>query len=94
MFFWYVYILESIKDKKLYIGYTKDLRKRMEEHYKGRSRATKPRKPLVLIYYEAGISQKYAKRREDYLKSSAGRKFLGLRLREYRQGRTALGTRS
>ena len=68
----YVYILRSRKDEKLYTGYTDDLRRRLTEHNNGESRATKSRLPLDLIYYEAYASQADAKARERRLKSSAG----------------------
>ncbi|MHB1086338.1 MAG: GIY-YIG nuclease family protein [Minisyncoccota bacterium] len=68
----YVYILQSMKDGKLYTGYTNDLRRRFSEHSEGRNFATKPRLPLKLVYYEAYMSQADAKMRESRLKSSAG----------------------
>lgn len=49
----YVYILFSKKDNKLYIGYTNDLRNRLEKHNAGKVQATKSRTPLKLICYEA-----------------------------------------
>ncbi|MFA5084225.1 MAG: GIY-YIG nuclease family protein [Candidatus Paceibacterota bacterium] len=69
MFF--LYILKSLKDGNLYIGYTSNLRKRIEEHNSGKSKATNPRKPFKLIYYEAYISEKDAKHREYSLKLRA-----------------------
>jgi putative endonuclease len=82
MFFW-VYVLESLKDGKLYIGYTANLKRRLEEHKKGQSFATKFRLPFKTIYLEACLNQQDAKRREHYLKGTQGRRFLGLRLLEY-----------
>jgi putative endonuclease len=66
-----LYILKSLKDGNLYIGYTSNLRKRIEEHNSGKSKATNPRKPFKLIYYEAYISEKDAKHREYSLKLRA-----------------------
>lgn len=45
----YVYILKSLKDHKLYIGSTKQLKKRIEDHFAGRVFSTKSRRPLILI---------------------------------------------
>ena len=56
-----VYVLKSDKDDKLYIGYTDDLRRRFEEHNKGKEKSTNLRKPFKLVYYEAYFSQKDAK---------------------------------
>jgi putative endonuclease len=71
--FFYVYILFSLKDFKLYIGYTEDLKLRLKEHFNGRSIATKNRRPLLLIHYEAFTNQRDAKVREIFLKSGFGR---------------------
>jgi len=58
--------------KKLYIGYTTDLRRRFSEHNKGMNFSTKSRRPLDLVYYEAYVSQTDAKKCEHNLKNSAG----------------------
>ncbi len=71
--FFYIYILFSLKDHKLYIGYTENLKIRLGEHFKGNSIATKNRRPLILIHYEAFTDQKDAKAREVFLKSGFGR---------------------
>lgn len=72
----YVYILLSIKDKKLYIGYTPDLRKRIVSHNNGLVKSTKPRRPLKLIFYESFLSKKDAVLREKFFKSGWGRRHL------------------
>ena len=69
---YYVYILKSKKDDKLYIGYTNDLKRRLIQHNTSSSKATKPRFPLKLTYYEAYLSEKDAKEREFKLKRFAG----------------------
>ena len=69
----FVYILFSLKDKKLYIGYTSNLKARFVEHNSGRVTSTKNRKPLQLIYYEAFTNKDDAKSREVFLKSGFGR---------------------
>lgn len=91
--FFYTYILKSKNDGDLYIGYTNNLKRRLEEHKKGKSFATKFRIPFTLIYFEACTTMDDTKRRERYLKTTQGRRFLGLRLQGYkRQG--AFGTGS
>lgn len=93
--FFYAYVLESIKDGNRYIGYTENLKRRIEEHNKGLSFATKFRLPFKLIYFEGCLNEDDAKRREYYLKTTQGRRFLGLRLLEYkRQNKKAFGTGS
>ncbi|MBI4137994.1 MAG: GIY-YIG nuclease family protein [Candidatus Wildermuthbacteria bacterium] len=46
---YYVYILQSLKNNSLYIGYTADLKKRFKEHNNGESLATRPFRPYKLI---------------------------------------------
>jgi Predicted endonuclease containing a URI domain len=72
----YVYTLFSLKNKKLYTGFTTDLKKRLKEHAKGLSKATKFRRPFLLIHYEYFINKADAKAREEFLKSGYGRKQL------------------
>lgn len=79
----YNYVLQSIKDGNLYIGYTTDLRKRLKEHNQGLNKSTKPYIPWRLIYYEACLNEKDAKRREQYLKKTQGQRLLKRRLKEY-----------
>jgi len=81
--FFYVYILQSIKNKRLYIGYTKDLRKRLKEHNNGLNFLTKPYVPWQVIHYEAYLNEKDAKRREKYLKTNQGSRLLKRMLKEY-----------
>jgi len=69
--FFYVYTLKSDKDSSLYVGYTNDLKRRVEEHNKGESVATKYKRPWRLVYYEAYKSQSDAKHREKQLKRFA-----------------------
>ena len=81
--FYYVYVLKSKKDNKLYIGYTNNIKRRLVEHNKGLNFSTSFRLPFVTIYVEACLNKLDAKRREAYLKTTQGRRFLGLRLKEY-----------
>ncbi|KKQ27027.1 MAG: hypothetical protein US42_C0016G0012 [Candidatus Magasanikbacteria bacterium GW2011_GWC2_37_14] len=78
---YYVYILLSLKDKKFYIGSTKDLRLRKSEHDNGKVDSTKHRRPLSLICYEAYPTKTEALLREKYLKTSDGRKEIRVRLK-------------
>lgn len=84
--FYYVYILESLKDGKKYNGYTENLRSRFEQHNSGEVQSTKNRRPLKLIYFEGCINQEYAIRREKYLKTHYGKMFLKNRLKSYFTG--------
>ena len=82
----YAYVLQSIKDKDFYTGFTKNLKLRFEQHNKGQVESTKERCPFKLIYYEACLDEKDAKKREKYFKSYHGKMFLKKRLKSYLTG--------
>lgn len=82
----YVYVLQSQKDDKFYVGFTKNLKLRFEQHNKGLVESTKDRRPFKLIYCEACLNQEDALRRENYLKSFYGKMFLKKRLKSYLTG--------
>jgi putative endonuclease len=81
--FYYTYVLQSEKDGKKYIGYTKNLNLRFEQHQNGKVESTKHRRPLKLIYFEACLNQRDALRREKYFKTHYGKMFLKNRLKEW-----------
>lgn len=74
--FFYTYVLLSLKDKRIYIGWTDDLKKRLNFHNKGKLPSTKNRVPFKLIYYEACLSKDKAIIREKTLKTGFGRKYI------------------
>ncbi len=77
---YYTYVLKSLRDNKLYVGHTNNLIKRIREHNQGLVEATKNRKPLRLIYYEACNVLEDAVKREGSLKTGLGRAYLKRRL--------------
>lgn len=77
---YYVYVLHSELDGKLYIGYTPDLKARLNKHELGYVSSTKHRRPIKLIYYESYLSQVDAKKREIYLKGGNGHSQLKIQL--------------
>lgn len=79
----YVYILQSEKDRSLYIGYSPDLKKRLVKHNKKQVVSTKDKAPFKLIYYEAYLERKDATGRERFLKSGAGWRFIKKQLKHY-----------
>lgn len=83
---YYTYVLLSKKDGKFYTGYTSNLQARLDSHNKGLVESTSYRRPLVLIYCEACVSQEDAIRREKYLKTYLGKMFLKKRLKSYLTG--------
>ncbi len=77
-----VYVLLSLHDNGLYVGFTTDLRRRLTEHFEGKSKSTAPRRPFRLIFCEYFFSKQDAERRERYLKTTSGRRGLKLILRD------------
>ena len=82
----YTYVLQSECDGNFYVGYTKDLKLRFDQHNKGQVESTKARLPLKLIYYEACLKQEDAIKREKYFKTYNGKRFLHNRLKSYLTG--------
>jgi putative endonuclease len=81
--FYYVYVLQSLKDNQWYTGYTPDLRKRIKIHEDGLVESTRNRRPFKLIYFEGCLNQQDATRREKYLKSGNGKIYIRNRLSNY-----------
>jgi putative endonuclease len=83
---YYVYVLQSDRDGKMYTGFTRNLELRFESHQKGKVMSTKDRRPLKLVYYEVCLNQEDATRREKYLKTYHGKMFIKKRLKSYLTG--------
>ncbi len=78
---YYVYILYSTRDNKLYTGFTNDLKKRLNKHRAGKVFSTKLRTPFKLLYYEAFLAESDAREREKYFKTGWGRNFVKKHIR-------------
>ena len=65
---YYVYLLQSEKDKRFYVGFTSDLKRRIFEHNTAKVQSTKAFIPYRLIYFEGFRSKKDALNREKMLK--------------------------
>jgi predicted GIY-YIG superfamily endonuclease len=71
-----VYVIESISDGTRYTGMAIDPDKRLKEHNNGKNRFTKGHLPWKLVYKEMHLNWQEARKREKYLKSAAGKKWL------------------
>jgi len=79
-----VYLLESLKEKKWYVGYTPaNVIERLKKHNAGMVQSTKAFLPWKLIYCEVYVERNDATGREKFLKSGSGRKFLQKQLKNY-----------
>lgn len=81
----YVYVIQSRKDGKIYIGHTKDLKRRFHKHSTGQVSSTQKRRPFKLLYYEACNILQDALDREKSLKTGFGRAYLKRRLNDLKR---------
>ena len=73
---YFVYVLKSEVNGNLYKGYTQNLRQRVDQHNRGRTKSTKAFVPWTLVYWEEFIDPNDARKREKYLKTAAGQRFI------------------
>ena len=80
---YYVYVLQSMdEDKIFYLGYSQNLRNRLASHNRGENTSTRNRQ-WQLVYYEAYITERFARHREAQLKKNRRMKqFLLKRVRD------------
>ncbi len=78
----YTYILRSLKDNHLYVGYTSDINRRLTEHNSGLTKSTKSRIPFELLFYETFNTRSEAMIREKFLKSGIGKDYINSILKD------------
>ncbi|OGY46728.1 MAG: endonuclease [Candidatus Buchananbacteria bacterium RIFCSPLOWO2_01_FULL_46_12] len=69
---YFVYILQSLKDKSYYVGHTENLKVRFKRHNSSQVRSTKSRLPWQIVYQEQYQTKQEAYRRELQIKSYKG----------------------
>lgn len=74
--FFYVYILQSLKDFSFYVGQCEDLDCRMSKHFDGFSSYTASKRPLRLVYFEVYSTRSEALKREREIKLKKSRGYL------------------
>jgi len=84
--YYYVYVVQSQKDKRFYVGFTKDIRQRLAAHNQGKVPSTQNRIPLKLVYWEGCLRQDDATKREKYLKTAWGKRYIKNRIKFYLTG--------
>ena len=67
-----VYILQSDRTKRYYIGYTSNLERRLEFHNQGMTRSTKHGAPWSVVHREQFETKSEALLREQAIKSYRG----------------------
>jgi putative endonuclease len=77
---YYVYIIQSQKDKSYYVGVTEDLKNRLQEHNRGNVRYTSSKLPHKISWYCVFREKSKALAFEKYLKQGSGFAFARERL--------------
>ncbi|MFA5358670.1 MAG: GIY-YIG nuclease family protein [Patescibacteria group bacterium] len=73
---YFIYVIKSKKDGRLYVGMTSDLEERLFYHNAGYQFSTKGYRPWEIVYSERAASRLLARQREKYFKSGCGKEFL------------------
>ena len=79
----FIYIIQSLKDKRFYVGCTSDVEKRLAKHNAGVVRSTKSRKPFILLYTEHYPDRYQAFRMERFYKSAKGKREIREKLKHW-----------
>ena len=74
-----VYVLKD-KNNKLYKGMTNNLTRRFKEHKYGKTKTTSKMENIKIVYTEEYTNFNKARKREIYLKTASGRRFLKTKL--------------
>ena len=90
---YHLYIIKSVNIGRLYVGYTEDLTDRLRKHNAGSVKSTKAYKPYKIIYTESFPDKTSARKRELFLKSGQGRKWIKENIDKWRDGRVVEGGR-
>jgi putative endonuclease len=73
----YTYVLKSDMNSKRYVGQTsKDVFQRLQDHNNGSNKWTRINGPFRVVYFEEYVTKTEAIKREHFLKSGQGRKWL------------------
>ena len=73
---YYLYILQSLKDRSYYVGYSKDPERRLVKHNSAKTGYTSRKKPWNLVYTEKYASKTEALKREKFIKAQKSKVFI------------------
>ena len=73
---YFTYIIYSKSKDKYYVGYTHDLKLRLNRHNSGWSKSTKSGIPWKLVYFEDYNEKNEAIKRENEIKRKKSRKYI------------------
>ncbi|WGK65255.1 GIY-YIG nuclease family protein [Croceiramulus getboli] len=80
---YFVYVIESQIDGRLYKGLSENVARRLRWHNQGKSKSTRGYRPWILVYEEEVGDLRQARAREKYLKSGSGREELKLLIEKW-----------
>lgn len=72
----YIYVLANSINNEKYVGMSLNPETRLKQHNAGTNIYTKAFLPWHIIYQETAANWEEGRKREKYLKSSAGKRFL------------------
>ena len=72
----YVYVLRSERNGRFYVGFARDVQRRLEEHNRGKVKSTRYLRPWEVLYSEECGSEDEARRREREIKASKSRRYV------------------
>ena len=76
IFMYTVYAILSLKDGRIYVGFSSKVERRINEHNSGKTKSTKGFRPWQLIFTENVDTRIEARKREKYWKSGIGKEQL------------------
>jgi len=76
IFMYTVYAILSLKDGRIYVGFSSNVERRINEHNSGKTKSTKGFRPWQLIFTENVDTRIEARKREKYWKSGIGKEQL------------------
>ena len=83
MSYYFAYVLESKRDKSWYIGFSTNIKDRLQVHNSGKNVSTKSKRPWKIIYFEGYLDKRDALGREKFLKSGSGHTYLKKQLKNF-----------
>ncbi|WP_373059179.1 GIY-YIG nuclease family protein [Zunongwangia sp. H14] len=73
---YFVYAIRSQLKDWIYVGMTNNVQRRIAQHNAGQNKSTKAYKPFQFLFSENFPTRPEARKREKYLKSTAGKRWI------------------
>ena len=83
MSYYFVYVLESKQDQSWYIGFSTNIKDRLQAHNSGKNLSTRSKRPWKIIYFEGYLDKRDALGREKFLKSGSGHTYLKKQMKNF-----------